>query len=141
MGLRSAWALGVVVNGVGSGSSARLPLIPFLPEAHPSYNRCISVYLPNCIGALWKKSRSLEHQGLERDRPYAAHLSGSPGRKKGDLSKFIEEAVRWRVFHCTVQDIRERNAGTDPDELQRIIDEAVSEVRAERFAKRKADKA
>ncbi|HEY1220398.1 MAG: ribbon-helix-helix domain-containing protein [Bryobacteraceae bacterium] len=66
---------------------------------------------------------------------------GSQGAKKGDLSKFIEEAVRWRVFHRTVQDIRERNADTDPDELQRIIDEAVSEVRAERYAKRKADKA
>ena len=66
---------------------------------------------------------------------------GAQGAKKGDLSKFIEEAVRWHVFHRTVQDIRERNADTDPDELQRIIDEAVSEVRAERYAKRKADKA
>jgi hypothetical protein len=66
---------------------------------------------------------------------------GAQGAKKGDLSKFIEEAVRWRVFHRTVQDIRERNAGTDPDELQRIIDEAVSEVRAERYDKTKANKA
>jgi len=66
---------------------------------------------------------------------------GAQGAKKGDLSKFIEEAVRWHVFHRTVQEIRERNADTDPDELQRIIDEAVSEVRAERRAKRKTDKA
>jgi Ribbon-helix-helix domain len=66
---------------------------------------------------------------------------GARGAKKGDLSKFIEEAVRWRVFHRTVQDIRERNADTDPDELQRVIDEAVEEVRAERYAKKKADKA
>jgi hypothetical protein len=66
---------------------------------------------------------------------------GAQGAKKGDLSKFIEEAVRWHVFHRTVQDIRERNADTDPDELQRMIDEAVSEVRAERYAKGKADKA
>lgn len=62
---------------------------------------------------------------------------GARGAKKGDLSKFIEEAVRWRVFHRTVQDIRERNAGTDPGELQRIIDETVGEVRAERSAKKK----
>jgi hypothetical protein len=53
----------------------------------------------------------------------------------------MEEAVRWRVFHRTVQDIRERNADTDPDELQRIIDETVSEVRAERHTKGKADRA
>ena len=66
---------------------------------------------------------------------------GSQGAKKGDLSKFIEEAVRWHVFHRTVQDIRERNAGTDPDELQSLIDEVASEVRAERYAKGKADKA
>ena len=62
---------------------------------------------------------------------------GARGAKKGDLSKFIEEAVRWRVFHRTVQDIRERNADADPDELQRIIDDAMGEVRAERFAKKK----
>jgi hypothetical protein len=66
---------------------------------------------------------------------------GAQGAKKGDLSKFIEEAVRWHVFHRTVQDIKERNADTDPDELQRIIDGAVSEVRAERSPQRKADKA
>lgn len=59
---------------------------------------------------------------------------GAQGAKKGDLSKFIEEAVRWHVFNRTVQEIRERNADTDPEELQRIIDEAVGEVRAERYA-------
>jgi len=62
---------------------------------------------------------------------------GAKGMKKGDLSKFIEEAVRWRVFHRIVQDIRARNAGAAPDELQRIVDEAVNEVRAERRMKEK----
>jgi len=66
---------------------------------------------------------------------------GSQGMKKGDLSKFIEEAVRRRVLQCTVQDIRARNAGTDPEEIQRIADEAVSEVRAERRTRKTADKA
>jgi Ribbon-helix-helix domain len=66
---------------------------------------------------------------------------GARGARKGDLSKFIEEAVRWRVFHRTIQDIRERNADTDPDELQRIIDESVREVRADHFAKKKSGKA
>ncbi len=65
---------------------------------------------------------------------------GAQGARKGDLSKFIEEAVRWRVFNLTVQDIRERNSDIDPDEMQRIIDETVSEVRAERYAKAKAEK-
>ena len=61
--------------------------------------------------------------------------------KKGDLSKFIEEAVRRRVLQCTVQDIRTRNADTDPDEIQRIVDEAVSEVRTQRRISETADKA
>jgi len=60
---------------------------------------------------------------------------GSKGMKKGDLSKFIEDAVRRRVFDETVREIKARNAGTDPDELQAIIDEAVQEVRAEKRAK------
>ena len=54
---------------------------------------------------------------------------GARGMKKGDLSKFIEDAVRWRVFHRTVQDIKACNANTELDELQRIVDEAVGEVR------------
>ena len=64
---------------------------------------------------------------------------GSQGMKKGDLAKFIEDAVRRRILQLTIQDIRERNAGTDPDEIQRIVDETVSEVRAERYAKKMAD--
>jgi hypothetical protein len=66
---------------------------------------------------------------------------GSQGMKKGDLSKFIEEAVRWRIFHRTVQSIKEQNADQDPDELQRLIDSAVRQVRAERGAKRNVRKA
>ena len=62
---------------------------------------------------------------------------GARGMKKGDLSKFIEEAVRWRIFNRTVQDIKARNAGADPDELQAIIDAALREVRARRGTKRK----
>jgi hypothetical protein len=30
-----------------------------------------------------------------------------------------EEAVRWRVFDRTVQDIKARNANTDPNELSK----------------------
>ena len=62
---------------------------------------------------------------------------GAQGMKKGDLSKFIEDAVRWRVFHRTVQDIKFSNANTNPEELQRIVDEAVREVRTQRRSKKK----
>ena len=76
----------------------------------------------------------------ETDRSLRTFL-GAQGIKKGGLSNFIEDAVRWRVFHRTVQDIKARNAGTGPDEVQLIVDEAVSEVRAERRAKGNAGKA
>ena len=44
------------------------------------------------------------------------------------------------MLQCTVQDIWARNADADPDEIQRIVDEAVSEVRSERRAKKKTEK-
>jgi hypothetical protein len=59
--------------------------------------------------------------------------SGAQGASTGDLSTFIEEAVRWRLFHRTVQEIKRRNADTDRGKLLRIIDGAVREVRAERM--------
>ena len=62
---------------------------------------------------------------------------GAHGMKKGDLSKFIEQAVRAHVFHRAVQDIKARNANTDPGELQSLIEDTVREVRAERRAKGK----
>jgi ribbon-helix-helix protein len=76
----------------------------------------------------------------ETDLALRAFL-GSHGMKKGDLSKFIEQAVRAHVFHRTVQDIKSRNAGTDPAELLALIDNTVREVRAERRAKGSRTKA
>jgi hypothetical protein len=61
---------------------------------------------------------------------------GAQGMKKGDISKFIEEAVRWRIFHQTVGEARGAFADVAPNELQKIIDEAVDEVRAKRYRKR-----
>ena len=65
---------------------------------------------------------------------------GERGMKKGDLSRFIEEAVNWRVLQRTVRDIKARNADADPEELQRLVDDAVREVRTERRAKGKSKK-
>jgi hypothetical protein len=51
--------------------------------------------------------------------------------KKGDLSKFIEEAVRWRVFDQTVAETKARNAGASPKEIAAAIEEALGAVRSE----------
>ena len=58
------------------------------------------------------------------------------GGKKGDLSKFIEDAVRWRVLEQTVAETKARNANVPLREIESAIDEAVAAVRAERFASR-----
>ena len=65
---------------------------------------------------------------------------GSRGMKKGDLSKFIEQAVRAQIFHRSIRDIKSRNANTDLDELQTEIDTNLRAVRANRRAKRKSRK-
>jgi hypothetical protein len=46
---------------------------------------------------------------------------GAQGMKKGDISKFIEEAVRWRIFHDTVQEARASFGHVPPDELQKMF--------------------
>ena len=61
---------------------------------------------------------------------------GAQGMKKGDISRFIEEAVRWRIFHQTVGEAREAFADVSPDDLQEMIDETVEEVRAARYRER-----
>ena len=108
------------------------------PVSIPAYDRCISVYLPECIGVEMEEAiRWNIKVSKETDLTLRTFL-GARGMKKGDLSKFIEDAVRWRVFQRTVEDIKARNADADPDEIQRIVDEAVGEVRAERRARPKA---
>lgn len=56
-------------------------------------------------------------------------LLGEQGLERGELARFIEDAVRRQVFHRVVDDIKAHNASADPEELQSIIDDAVMEVR------------
>ena len=55
---------------------------------------------------------------------------GAQGMKKGDLSKFVEDAVRWRMLDRTVQVVKDRNRDMPAEMLEAMIDEAVREVRA-----------
>jgi hypothetical protein len=57
------------------------------------------------------------------------------GMKKGDLSKFIEEAVKWRVLDQTVAEARGKFADMPPEALESIIDEAVAAARQAKSAK------
>ena len=59
-------------------------------------------------------------------------LLAQRGLKKGDLSKFIEEAVKWRVFQQTLTEARRGFADLPPDEGQALVDEALAAARAGR---------
>ena len=53
------------------------------------------------------------------------------GLRKGDLSKFIERAVRKEVFAQTVAGVQARNANLPDEEIEGAIEDALREVRAE----------
>jgi hypothetical protein len=65
------------------------------------------------------------------DRAVRTFLARSGG-KKGDLSKFVDDAVRRRVLDLTVREIKDRNAGRDQREILELIDSEVAAARADR---------
>jgi hypothetical protein len=83
--------------------------------------------MPNDETTRWTVSVS-----KETDLALRAFL-GAKGMRKGDISKFVEEAVAWRMFDQTVKDVRDRFADLPPDELQELIDEACAAVRKDMF--------
>ena len=70
----------------------------------------------------------------EVDLSLRRHL-GSRGMRKGDLSKFIEEAVRWKLLDETVQKIKARNKGKSPKKIAAQVDQALTEARSRRVRK------
>ena len=79
--------------------------------------------MPNEVTTRWTVSGSRETDIAVRS------FLAQRGLKKGDLSKFIEEAVRWRVLDQTIADARGRLADLPPDTLQALIDEATEAAR------------
>ncbi len=53
------------------------------------------------------------------------------GMKKGAISKYVAEAVRWRLLQDAVEEAREGFKDMEPDEITALIDEAVAAVRAD----------
>src|SRR5580658_10328007 len=78
-----------------------------------------------CLGRIYPLVRLSVHKGLamstsdltrltitwtkETDLALRSYL-GSQGLKKGALSEFIEDAVRWRLFDTTVREVRSEMA-------------------------------
>ena len=64
------------------------------------------------------------------DRAVRTFLARTGGRK-GDLSRFVDEAVRRRLLDLTVREIKDRNARFDQQEILDLIDEEVGAARAD----------
>jgi hypothetical protein len=79
--------------------------------------------MPNDTSTRWTVSVSRETDIAVRS------FLAQRGMKKGDLSKFIEDAVKWRVFDQTLAEARDRFADIPPQELESLIDEAVAAAR------------
>ncbi len=47
------------------------------------------------------------------------------GMRKGDLSKFITEAVQAHLLELTVQEVKNRNQAYSQDEILAVIEEAM----------------
>lgn len=70
----------------------------------------------------------------DTDLSLRTHLAQA-GLKKGSLSKFVADAVRWRLFDLNIAKAQQHNRDVSPELLEDEIERALSEVRAERFAK------
>lgn len=79
--------------------------------------------MPNDIPTRWTVSVSRETDIAVRS------FLAQRGMKKGDLSKFIEDAVKWRVLDQTLAEARGKFADLPPEALEALIDEAVSAAR------------
>ena len=67
----------------------------------------------------------------ETDRHVRSYLARTGG-KKGDLSRFVDRAVRQAIFWETVESIWERNRYLSSEEAQLLADDAVAQARAHR---------
>ncbi|PKY09945.1 methionine repressor-like protein [Acidithiobacillus marinus] len=65
----------------------------------------------------------------EVDQSVRMFIAAQGGGRKGDLSRFIEEAVRVYLFEQAVEQAKAATAGMSEAELNDLIDEAVQWAR------------
>ncbi len=61
----------------------------------------------------------------ETDQALRMFLASRGGGRKGDLSQFIEEAVRARIFELTAQEAKAANVGISEKDLSAMVEEAL----------------
>lgn len=61
----------------------------------------------------------------DTDQALRLFLANQGGGKKGDLSRFVEEAVRAHILELTAEEVKAANSHINEDELLAIVREAV----------------
>ncbi|MGF6226752.1 hypothetical protein QFZ27_000707 [Inquilinus ginsengisoli] len=56
-------------------------------------------------------------------------LASQGGGRRGDVSRFVEEAVRIRILELTVAQAKAANADVEPHVLNAAIDEALASTK------------
>jgi len=65
----------------------------------------------------------------DTDQSVRMFLASQGGGRKGDLSRFIENAVRTYIFERAVEDAKAANADVSETDLTAIVSEAVQWAR------------
>ena len=65
----------------------------------------------------------------DTDQSVRMFLASQGGGRKGDLSRFIEQAVRTYIFERAVEEAKSANANVSEADLTAIVNEAVQWAR------------
>ncbi|MCX7173776.1 MAG: ribbon-helix-helix domain-containing protein [Proteobacteria bacterium] len=65
----------------------------------------------------------------DTDQSVRMYLAGQGGGRKGELSRFIEEAVRSHILELTAEDAKAANADVNEVDLAAIVADAVQWAR------------
>lgn len=66
---------------------------------------------------------------VSRDTDVALRtLLATRGGRKGDLSKFVEDAVNTAVLRETVRDVQARNADRSAEEISQLVDDELADL-------------
>lgn len=65
----------------------------------------------------------------DTDQALRLFLASQGGGRKGDLSRFIEEAVRAHILELTAEQAKVANAQIDEADLSAMVDEALTWAR------------
>ena len=56
-------------------------------------------------------------------------LLATRGSRKGDLSRFVEEAVNREVLRETIRQVQARNVDASPDEIEKLVADELGDMR------------